>query len=173
MHVEHCPRCMAQARTAVTMRAGESLAPRGARADRHLLDVELRHGPDAPGEARADVGEVVDDIVDEPRLWDVILLTSELVTNAVRHGERGPIRLRVIARSYGVRVEVTNGGSNWGAGPRRRAGDDGRPGGLGLALLDRLSDRWNTVDDEPTVWFEIDAKYADGSDGSGPRAGAS
>jgi two-component sensor histidine kinase len=79
---------------------------------------------------------------------DVALLVTELVTNAVRHANGDPDRaMRVELRRWAdfVRVEV------FGEGARFTAE------GPGLAVVDRIADRWATA---PTTsgtcaWFEI------------------
>ena len=89
---------------------------------------------------------------------DVLLVVSELVTNACLHaGGADELRLRHSARS--VRLEVTDSG---GGKPEPRVPHRGsRPGGHGMYIVQRLCTDWGVVrhPDGPgkTVWAEIAA----------------
>jgi signal transduction histidine kinase len=88
---------------------------------------------------------------------EVLLLVTELVTNAVRHGGVGPDRSLDVALerwSHRVRVEVVEPGTRFALAPPRVRGVSG---GWGLTLVDRIADRWGV---SPTssgtcVWFEL------------------
>lgn len=84
------------------------------------------------------------------------LLTSELVTNAVRHGASDPHEsiLLVAERTDGaVRVEVCDEGIGFEADPDQ--GDLLEPGGHGLMLVETLAERWGVSRGSPNcVWFE-------------------
>ena len=90
------------------------------------------------------------------------LLVSELVTNALRHGE-GEIRLRLL-RDRTLVCEV------WDANrvqPRRRRAQATDEGGRGLQLVDLLSENWGS---RPTphgkaVWFSLALPSGDGAAG--------
>jgi PAS domain S-box-containing protein len=89
-----------------------------------------------------------------------VLLTSELVTNAIRHAS-GDLRLRVVRRPGGLRVEVHD--REAGALPRLRAqaGDESdvlAEGGRGLQFVAGLATRWGveTLAAGKLVWFELD-----------------
>ena len=90
---------------------------------------------------------------------DVLLLVTELVTNAVRHAGVGPdesLQVELQRWSRRVRVEVVDPG----AGPARVSPQPGPNGGggWGLVLVDRIAARWG-VESGPSrncVWFEID-----------------
>lgn len=91
----------------------------------------------------------------ERGVTDAELVTSELISNAVRHG--GPpieLGLRVAARW--CRIEVSDGsGTPLPASRRRPALDE--LGGRGLLILDALSSRWG-VQPLPAgkrVWVEL------------------
>jgi anti-sigma regulatory factor (Ser/Thr protein kinase) len=88
----------------------------------------------------------------EPRYEDVVLVVSELVTNAVRHGSSDGIDLKVAKRGGRIRVEVTDHGSGFSV-------DDPRGDGLGLNIVERLADSWGmkTGKDKFTVWAELSA----------------
>jgi serine/threonine-protein kinase RsbW len=88
---------------------------------------------------------------------DVLLLVTELVTNAVRHANAGPaavVRVELRRESDFVRVTVSDEGAGFAAeAPLGR----GQANGWGLALVDRIADRWAIT---PTAsgtcaWFEI------------------
>jgi anti-sigma regulatory factor (Ser/Thr protein kinase) len=90
---------------------------------------------------------------------DVLLLVTELVTNAVRHAGVGPDEsLQVELRRWSRRVRV--GVADPGDGRARVAPqpDLTDTGGWGLVLVDRIAARWG-VESGPSrtyVWFEID-----------------
>jgi anti-sigma regulatory factor (Ser/Thr protein kinase) len=89
---------------------------------------------------------------------DVKLLVSELVTNSVRHAgmaENDHVELDVSLAGDTLHVQVGDTGS--GFEPRRRTAEPTRPGGWGLFLVEKLSDRWGVARNSLTrVWFEID-----------------
>ncbi len=88
---------------------------------------------------------------------DALLLLTELVSNAVRHGSARDRLLCVeIARlRRRIRVSVTDPGDgfDW---PSTVAADS-RPGGYGLLLVDRIALGWGAErrEDSTTVWFEL------------------
>ncbi|MER0443805.1 ATP-binding protein [Streptomyces sp. Edi4] len=84
---------------------------------------------------------------------DVLLLVSEVVTNACLHAG-GPRELVVRHMDDRVRVEVTDASP---VPPRRRPRAPALPGGHGLMLLDRLAARWGSapVGAGKAVWFEV------------------
>jgi anti-sigma regulatory factor (Ser/Thr protein kinase) len=117
---------------------------------------ELRGGRQAPGTVRAHCGELLGAHLAGEDLIDVIVLISELITNAVRHGgadEHETVVLHVAIAPHVLRVEVCD------RGPGFVAPADPRPhpagGGNGLVLLARLSSSWGVACDDGTcVWFE-------------------
>jgi anti-sigma regulatory factor (Ser/Thr protein kinase) len=84
------------------------------------------------------------------------LLTSELVTNAIRHAGT-PVELLARA-AQGLRVEVTDGRPELAPAPRDATGHG--VSGLGLHLVDELASRWGVERDDATktVWFELDRR---------------
>ena len=115
----------------------------------------------AAAKARAALTASLDlfsDVLDEQRLDDLRLLTSELVSNSVRHGSSvpdHPIRVKVSVMDTHIRVSVVDSGPGF-----ERADEPTKPGidgGWGLFLVERLADRWGTDGDgSTTVWFELD-----------------
>ena len=91
----------------------------------------------------------------------LVLLLSELVTNAIQHGGAGPhetIQVRLASSAKRVRVEVHDPG-NRGDGPTDRLEDS--TGGYGLLLIDRLADGWGLEETDTggsLAWFELDVE---------------
>lgn len=115
-----------------------STAPAAAR--RYVRDVLTKHEPDLTAD----------------RLEDVVLLTSELVTNGTRYGtEPGDSLLVVVTSTVEfVRLEVHDPVRRR---PRHKPESSERVRGRGLFILDALSARWG-VDDRPlgkVVWAEV------------------
>ncbi|WP_405711017.1 ATP-binding protein [Streptomyces xanthophaeus] len=98
---------------------------------------------------------------------DVLLLVSEVVTNACLHAG-GPRELVLRHSPERLRIEVSDDSPEL---PRRRPpGDRALPGGHGLIVLERLARSWGSVptaDGRPgkTVWLDVRAP-----DPSPPRA---
>jgi anti-sigma regulatory factor (Ser/Thr protein kinase) len=89
---------------------------------------------------------------------DVLLVVSELVTNACLHTE-GPQELGVSCSAKVLRLEVVDGGS--GTPTPRTPHRAGRPGGHGMFIVERLCLDWGVVWDADgegkTVWAELAA----------------
>ena len=135
------------------------------------LDLRFDAGPAAAPAARAALS-ALDGKLDPHVLEDLRLLVTELVSNSIRHAETASIRLRVAVAGDVVRVEVTDTGR--GFIPSPHAPVEGRAGGWGLYLVDRLADRWGVARDGLTrVWFEIDARARAAGGGAGMTFAAS
>ena len=116
--------------------------------------VHLAAAPDAAGEARSFVRSVLDD---HPRIEDALLSVSELVTNAVRHGPAGDgLEVRINRLEAAIRVSVNQrpGSLHIDRSRLDRLRGGGGVGGLGLMIVERVSDAWG-IEDESGVWFEI------------------
>ncbi|MEU9241410.1 ATP-binding protein [Streptomyces shenzhenensis] len=109
---------------------------------------------------------------DEPLAETLILLVSELVTNAVVH-TGCPAVLRLLlpgtdrsgaGESVTVRLEVADAS---GRAPVPRCADGDATGGRGLALVDGLADRWGWSPEGAgkRIWCELDRRAQ-------PRQGA-
>lgn len=126
--------------------------------------VVLPDGPTAPAVARRMVRECLDGWGVEDVLDPVLLLVSELVTNAVLHAT-GPVRLGVARNGAGVRVQVADASPVL---PVRRRSSASATTGRGIALLDDLADAWGV--DRPgtgkVLWFTLSATSSawDGTD---------
>lgn len=98
----------------------------------------------------------------------VVLLVSELVSNAVQHGgPHGPtatVGVEVAVQPDRVRVEVTDAGIG---DPRLANGAVDRPSGRGLLLVDALASSWGCDRQRggKTVWFELLTPTGGGGDG--------
>jgi GAF domain-containing protein len=121
------------------------------------VSVDLAADNASPGRARAIVTEVLGDWELRPLVDSATLLTSELVTNAVRHAGTG---LRLSLTRVGadrVRISVHDRAPN--VAVRVRTSTDDAEGGRGLFLVEHLSAGWGSVsgDSGKTVWFELQA----------------
>jgi anti-sigma regulatory factor (Ser/Thr protein kinase) len=120
------------------------------------LELELPGDNAAPAMARRAVDERVDHGCDEEQTGALMLLVTELVTNAVLHaGAPGsPVLLRVLLGPTILRVEVHDRGPGF---EQRTPEPRGSGGGYGLFLVERMSSRWGVHRNETTyVWFELD-----------------
>jgi anti-sigma regulatory factor (Ser/Thr protein kinase) len=90
-----------------------------------------------------------------------LLLVSELVTNAVVHGE-GPIELSVRCTGNGTIIAVTDGGPRLPVIPATAPGADALAG-RGLWMLVTLADDWGIHTDAhtKTIWFVVTHQSAD------------
>jgi anti-sigma regulatory factor (Ser/Thr protein kinase) len=120
-----------------------------------LCRLTLPGRPDHVREARGLVAKALADLPD--RRDDAVLMTSELVTNAVLHTNSrrpgGTVMITVLESAGGVRVEVADSGSELTA-PVVRA-EEFAADGHGLFLVQSLADQWGYLRDETgtTVWF--------------------
>lgn len=100
--------------------------------------------------ARLEEWDVSDECIDT-----VVLLTSEVVTNAVCHGG-APLHLAATHGGFGVNVDVSDASL--------RPPEPGRPdfdheGGRGLWLVETLATMWGhtLTSERKSVWFTLDA----------------
>jgi len=119
-------------------------------------EVTLPDGPEGASFARramAGAGELWR--LDRELTETAMLLVSELVTNAIRHGSP-PVRLVLRLDGGRLRVEVTD------ASPGLPLAGRSRPeqaGGRGLQIVQELAVRWGSQASRSrlgkTVWFEL------------------
>jgi anti-sigma regulatory factor (Ser/Thr protein kinase) len=115
--------------------------------------------PEHVREARAFVAKALGEL--HPGLDDAVLLTSELVTNAVMHtrsrSHGGTVTVLIVESSGGVRIEIADEGSELSSPVVR--GDVYASDGHGLYLVQTLADQWGYVRDDngTTVWFWLGA----------------
>jgi serine/threonine-protein kinase RsbW len=113
--------------------------------------------PVAVRRARSWLSELAQGLVGEVRLPDLELALTEVMTNAVRHGNvGGPVRLAATPKAQFLCVQVTDEGPGFVPRPGAMASD--QHGGFGLFIVERLTRRWGvTREDRCTrVWFEFD-----------------
>ncbi len=115
--------------------------------------LDLAPEPHSAGRARH---ALVDAGLDRDLDHAVCLLTTELVTNSVRHASHGgtrAVRLHArLAEGYAL-VEVADPGPGFDPGVRHDAK------GFGLRLVDTLATRWGTdSSDGCRTWFEVDRR---------------
>ncbi|MCQ9132946.1 MULTISPECIES: ATP-binding protein [Streptomyces] len=132
------------------------------------MQLEIRPDPAEVGRARRWArsrlaGSGIGD--EEPLAETLILLVSELVTNAVVHtGCPAVLRLSLPDAAGGpsvVRLEVADASDR---APVPRCAGDEATGGRGLALVDGLADRWgwNVEGAGKRIWCELDRCAAPG-----------
>ena len=119
------------------------------------LSIEIPRTPRAPFLARRALTDL-DGKVEASVLSDVRLLVSELITNSVKYGGDGPVRLEVSADAARVRAEIVDQGA--GFTPVKRSRDVDTVGGWGLHLVDELTSDWGIHEGSTHVWFEIDLR---------------
>ena len=118
----------------------------------------VRTGRDAPSAVRRALRERVGHLPATLR-DDLMLLLTEVVTNAVLHSgarEGDAIEIDMRERPESIYVIVTDPGNGFER-PRRLEPDHRTTGGLGLVLVDRLARAWGTRHDASgsIVWFEL------------------
>ena len=95
-------------------------------------------------------GRIAEDVV-----ADVKLLVSELITNSVKYGGEGALRLQIETEGpRKLRAEVIDQGVGFVPVARDRPATE--VGGWGLHLVQTLSNRWGVHEGSTHVWFEID-----------------
>jgi anti-sigma regulatory factor (Ser/Thr protein kinase) len=113
--------------------------------------------PDAAHVAREELDGWVNERLGAVRGDDVRLLASELVSNAVRHGNvptGGDLTLGIHANDSTLTISVEQPTSASLAQLREPSED--REGGFGLCLVDALADSWGVKAEAPgKVWFAM------------------
>jgi CheY-like chemotaxis protein len=107
----------------------------------------------APGIARGFADKTLQEWHLEHLSETVVLLTSELVTNAVTHAE-SDLELTLQLVDGFLRVEVYDRSNT---DPQQRSPALDVPGGRGIALVDALASAWGTEDAGlgKVVWFQV------------------
>lgn len=96
-------------------------------------------------------------------IWEGTLLTTELVTNSIRHAGLGPDDyIDVVAAWSGTVLRVIVRDSGSAAPPSEIVAGSIRPSpggqsGWGLYLVDKLATRWGTnLEGSAGFWFELE-----------------
>jgi anti-sigma regulatory factor (Ser/Thr protein kinase) len=91
-------------------------------------------------------------VVDQDFRYDVLLITSELVTNAVRHGGRR-VHLRLTLESSQLTLTVSDGSAVLPVLRDHDAGESGR----GMAIIAAVAAQWGVRDrqDGKAVWATL------------------
>jgi anti-sigma regulatory factor (Ser/Thr protein kinase) len=122
----------------------------------HTAEHRLPHEPAAAEVARELAREIAGPLPSD-RAYDFVLMTSEIVANAVRHAppeNDGQIALRFELDSDVIRAIVMDGGGDFAF---EKATFDASTQRYGLQMVDRLANRWGlSLDGEKAVWFEVD-----------------
>ena len=123
------------------------------------MEHRLPFAPTAPGMGRRYAADFVSDLLPPARSDEVVLMVSELVGNAVRHGEPeadGLIGIRLQADDSAIRVAVVDGAPEFTLESLDLDGANGRRH-FGLRMVDKLADRWGlSLDGKKAIWFEVD-----------------
>jgi two-component sensor histidine kinase len=130
-----------------------------------VVERNLELGPAAPAAARRLVGDIS---LEERARSRLELILSELVTNSVKHTDAGAdaeLCVRLRRDSELIRGEVCGDGPEFEWTPHDP--DLEEPGGLGLMIVDQLSERWGIcTNSQVCVWFECsDCGPGDSSSG--------
>ena len=151
---------MAGSNSTVLANSAEALRPVADRARTDPVEVELPRDATAAGQARQLVVDQLAAELGREELDRARLLVSELVTNAVRHGQ-GVITLKTRLDEDRLLVEVIDEGSGFERAIRQNELE--QLGGWGLSIVDAEASRWGVHEGTTHVWFEIER--------SGPRIG--
>ncbi|WUX01679.1 ATP-binding protein [Streptomyces sp. NBC_01450] len=125
----------------------------------------LPAAPASVGVARRRVRESLTEWGVDPEACDnAILVTSELVTNALTHTASEWIVCRVHIVEERLHIEVEDQSRGWSLPAQRRPGPDD-PGGRGLLLVGALSSDWGVKDTADgsghIVWAVLPSKGGD------------
>jgi serine phosphatase RsbU (regulator of sigma subunit)/anti-sigma regulatory factor (Ser/Thr protein kinase) len=118
----------------------------------HVATWDLPADPTSVGHARDLVDAQLTDWGIQDAVFTAELVVSELITNAIRHGQ-APVQLRLI-RENTLICEVSDGSSTAPHLRRARTMDEG---GRGLFIVAQLTERWGTRHGPggKTIWSEL------------------
>lgn len=116
----------------------------------------LPHDPTSAATARSKMIDELSSVLDPPRVDEIRLMVTELVSNAVRHAPPEPdgtIVLVIEREPTLVRIVVRDGGTH--IDPNDLTFDTGE-GHFGLRVIDTLADQWGfSIDGDKGVWCEV------------------
>jgi anti-sigma regulatory factor (Ser/Thr protein kinase) len=124
------------------------------------VSTELRAGPETSAEARLFLSKALERFEVDVDRDAARLLTSELASNAARHGKE-PIDVSISIEHEGLRVSVFDRGAGFDPEVLAFTGSlsagDWAEDGRGLQLVDALSSDWGVErgDDGTEVWFRL------------------
>lgn len=116
------------------------------------LSVQVPRGTDAPAFARQVVRTWCTEELPAEQLADLLVIVSELTTNATLHGV-GEIRLFVSVENGRVFGEVIDQGSRFvSEAPHRGIHEVGK---RGLPIVATMAEAWGIHEGRSHVWFEL------------------
>jgi anti-sigma regulatory factor (Ser/Thr protein kinase) len=125
-----------------------------------MISTSLTADSLAPASARSVLSEFLGAELSNELALDAELLTSELVTNSVMHSGlvvTDLIWMELSLTEERLRVTISDADVLFDRGETPNRRDRRDLGGWGLVLVERVSDRWGIVRNEPnSVWFELD-----------------
>jgi anti-sigma regulatory factor (Ser/Thr protein kinase) len=127
-----------------------------------LVATRLRSTAGAVTRARAAVDRLELPVQYAERGFDLRLLVSELVANAIKHGGAAHASILLSVEQVGttLRVAVEDAGPLFTSAPTERPAPEATSG-RGLYLLTALADRWGVERRHGNrVWFELDLAAA-------------
>jgi anti-sigma regulatory factor (Ser/Thr protein kinase) len=130
-------------------------SPASTQASREILTLNVRCGSNAPAVVRTALNQLSDL---DPARDEVILVASELVTNAVVHSggtPRDTIHVRAALDHDHVTISVHDPGLSADS-PQVHSSDGFQAHGWGLQIVTELADRWGFEHDHGyRVWAEL------------------
>ena len=128
--------------------------------------LDLPREPIAATIARRRLRQDLSGLLEPQRLSDLKVVVSELVTNAVIHGQ-GAIRLYIEVSGDDLRGEVIDEGRGFG----HEVGDVGVDplDCRGLLFVQRFTSRWGVLEGTGVVWFEMDTRSVNSDSVCRPR----
>jgi anti-sigma regulatory factor (Ser/Thr protein kinase) len=128
------------------------------------LSLDLEAEPGASAKAREEIRAAFGDNIPAALLHDLTVVVTELVGNSVAHGPGEPIQVRLKRADDGtIRGEIEDQGTG-----RVAIEEMESDGGLGLRIVDWLTDRWAVYEGSTHVWFEMGARAPGDADDSEP-----
>jgi anti-sigma regulatory factor (Ser/Thr protein kinase) len=116
-----------------------------------VTHIRLRPDDDCAKRARRFVEEQLGSLAGDEDRENALLVTSELVTNAYKHG-KGTIEVRLKPLRNQVLIEVIDEGMS-GSVRLRQGGAD--RGGWGLRIVDQLANEWGVRKGAAHVWAKL------------------
>lgn len=121
------------------------------------LEERFPRRPECVADARHFVAEALDDSPLDVLSDDAELLTSEVATNAIQHGDGGSIRIQLIAHDNTLFIKVSDGGGTTIPQPRNGKANPLAESGRGINILEYVADAWGFERGKngTVVWFRL------------------